>query len=124
MRHSPVSSQEEYLVWIKSSTKKFSAMTESFHSRGSLVAKTNMLPGKPSGHMEKCSFGGLGIFSPSILVYEVLIPIALARFGTLKSGRFLYNKGKRKASEADSITWGCKVSLQSYFNVILFSLKL
>lgn len=58
MQHPFVSSQEEYLVWIKSSIKKFSAMTESFHSHGSLVAKTNVLPGKPSGHMEKCSTGG------------------------------------------------------------------
>lgn len=45
--------------------------------------------------------------------------------GTLKGGRFLYNnRGKWKASGTDSITWGCKAYLQSYFNVILFSLKL
>lgn len=68
MQHSFASSQEVYLVWIKSSIKKFSAMIESFHSRSSLVAKTSMLPGKPSGHVEKHSFVGLGIFSPSILV--------------------------------------------------------
>lgn len=42
MQYSFVSSQELYLLWIKSSIKKFSAMTESFHSRGSLVAKTNV----------------------------------------------------------------------------------
>lgn len=70
MTYSFASPQEVELVCIEPSTKKFSAITEHFHSHGTLVAKTYMLPDKPYRLTEKCSFGGLGIFLPSILVWE------------------------------------------------------
>lgn len=49
-----------------------------------------MVPDKPYGRMEKCSFEDLGIFLPAALVWEVVIPIRLAQFGSPKGGGFLY----------------------------------